>query len=463
VNSRNVDAKRSRLWSVRFLLALALVVLSVTVAACGSKSSSSTTSSGGGSSSDTTTSSPLSVPAGSDIPQTTVKFGVAPFFDGAIYTIAMKEGWFKDVGIDIQPKPAGVQTTPDNAIPKIESGDTDIGVVFGPGKIQNQAHAPDIKLFGFSNSFVGTQILVSPRAYKTSVSELVGQGKPFEEAVKEAFAPMKGKPIGLSNTGQRRVFLTNYFKLAGLTFGDVKPIATDDARILQLAQGGHIDYASPEGAAQQIALLHDGWHVLASIEDLIKGLPAGDERAVGALGHEGLAAKESYVSQHSDTILRVLSVMYRTIDAIKGPDADKYLQDEAPYLTSVTGVKTTQADLKALADNLFDFVPFEKQTEYWVDLSNPFSYTSVYGAQIKAAQGDGVIPKSLDVKPQDAIVGEKFYKQLVALKDAYDKLKPQASGLSGEKATLAEQAATQYGNRNYLDAYRMLRTAVGKG
>jgi hypothetical protein len=87
----------------------------------------------------------------------------------------------------------------------------------------------------------------------------------------------------------------------------------------------------------------------------------------------------------------------------------------------------------------------------------------VYGAQIEAAKQDGLIPKSMSVTPQDVIVGEQFYKQLVALKDAYDKLKARASGLTGQKKVLADQAATQYANRNYLDAYRMLKTAVGKG
>lgn len=455
--SHSLDGRSSRTAGLRLLAVLAVLALSIVVGACGSddKSASQETAT------TTAASEPgLEVPPGSDIPKKAVTFGVAPFFDGAIYVIAMKNGWFDEVGIDIQPKPAGVRTTPDTAIPKIVSGDTDIGVVFGPGKIQNQAKAPDIKLFGLSNSFVGTQILVSPRAYKTSVGELVDGGKSFEEAVKEAFAPLKGKAIGLSNTGQRRVFLTNYFRLAGITFNDVKPQATDDARILQLARGGHIDYASPEGAAQQIALLHDGWHVLASIQDLIKGLPPGDQRAVGALGHEGIAAKESYLNENEDTILRLLAVMYRTIDAIK-EEPERYLKDEAPYLTSVTGVKTTDADLKDLAENLFSFKTFEEQTEYWVDLDNPFSYKSVYGAQIDAAKNDGVIPKNLDVKPEDVMVGEKYYKKLVALREAYDGLKAKAADLTGEKKALADDAAVHYENRNYLDAYRMLRTAVG--
>jgi ABC-type nitrate/sulfonate/bicarbonate transport system substrate-binding protein len=433
---------------------VAMLNVTALLAACGGDSSSNT------SKPSSSKGSGLDVSSGAKIPSVTVKFGVAPFVDGAIYVIAMKQGWFKEVGIDIQPQPAGLQTTPDNAIPKIVSGDADIGVVFGPGKIQNQAKAPGIKLFGLSNSFTGTQILVSPDKAKQSVAELVDSGKTFPDAVKEAFAPMKGQSIGLSNTGQRRTFLQNYFKLGGLTFKDVKPVSTEDARILQLARGGHLDYASPEGAAQQIALLKDGWKVLASIQDLIGGLPPGDPRAISAIGHEGVAAKQSYIEGNRETCLRVLGVMFRTIDAIK-TRPDEVLADEAPYLASVTGVDTTTADVKDLAQNLFDFRTFEEQTLYWTDLAGPFSYKTIYGAQIAAAKKDGIIPKSIDVAPEDVIVGEGFYKQLVALKGAYDKLKPKASSLKGDSATLATQAATHYANRNYLDAYRMLNTAVG--
>ncbi|MEA2168262.1 MAG: hypothetical protein QOF76_1562 [Solirubrobacteraceae bacterium] len=432
---------------------LVMLNFSGLLAACGGDSSS------GKSKPLSTKGSGLDVSTGSDIPKVTVKFGVAPFVDGAIYVIGMKQGWFDDVGIDIQPKPAGLQTTPDNAIAKIVSGDADIGVIFGPGKVQNQAKTPNIKLFGMANSFTGTQILVSPAKAQQSVGELVASGTSFDEAVKQAFAPMKGQAIGLSSTGQRRTFLQNYFKLAGLSFSDVKPISTEDSRILQLARGGHIDYASPEGAAQQVALLDDGWKVLASIQDLIKGLPPGDPRAVSAIGHECVGADQSYIEQNRETCLRVLSVMFRIIDAIK-TSPDQVTPDEAPYLSSVTGVTITPAALAGQMKNLFDFRTFEEQTLYWDNLPGPFSYQTIYGAQIKAAAADGILPKDSNVRPDDIIVGESFYRQMVQLKAAYDKLKPKASGLTGANGTLATQAATQYTNRNYLDAYRMLNAAV---
>lgn len=442
-------------------VSMAMLNITGLLAACGSSNSAGGTSSDAHSSSSHATGTGLDVSPGTNIPSVTVRFGVAPFVDGAIYVIAMKEGWFQQVGIDIEPKPTGVQTTTDNAIPKIISGDVNVGVVFGPGEVQNYAKAPNVKLFGMANSFIGTQILVDPQHAKQSVAQLVASGMPFTQAVKTAFAPMKGQAIGLSDTGQRRTFIQNYFKLAGLTFSDVKPISTSDSQILQLARGGHITYASPEGAAQQIALLRDGWKVLASIQDLIRGLPPGDPRAVSAIGHECLAAEQSYIDGNRETCLRVLSVMFRTIDAVKQRPAQA-LTYEAPYLDSVSGVTTSVRDLVDIDKNLFDYRTFEQQTLYWDNLSGPFSYKTIYGAQIAAAKQDGIIPKAMNVTPEDMIVGEGLYQQLVKLRAAYDKLKPKASGLKGSNAELATKAATQYANRNYLDAYRLMKAAVKK-
>jgi hypothetical protein len=72
-----------------------------------------------------------------------------------------------------------------------------------------------------------------------------------------------------------------------------------------------------------------------------------------------------------------------------------------------------------------------------------------------------VIPKGKTFRPDDAIVGKQYYDELVTLKAAYDALVSKASGLSGAKATLAAKAKTQYAHRNYLDAYRLLKGAVG--
>ncbi len=426
------------------------------LAACGSDSDDKASTTAKAAS---TGSGPLDVSPGGTIPMKTVKFGMAPFADGTFYVIAMRQGWFKEAGIDIAPAPTGLQVTPDNVVTKLVTGEADIATFYGPGKIATMAKAPQLKMFGFSDTYVGTYILVSPSAKQQTVSELVAGGMEFEAAVKQALAPMKGKPVAFSNTGQHRDFLQQSFTIGGLTFDDVKVTATTDAKILQLAKGGKVDYTSPEGAAQNIELLNDGWTPLVSVDDLLKGLPAGDPRSVAAVGHEGPACSEEYFKANRETCLRFISVMFRTIDAIAA-DPEKYIPDQLPYLASVSGTKSTVADLKSIYANNDPLIPFDKQTEYWSDPKAPTSYKTIYDAQIASAQKGGVLPKGKTFTADDAIIGKEVYDQLVALRKGYDDLAAKAGSLTGAAKAMAADAKTQYDNRNYLDAYRMIKTAT---
>jgi ABC-type nitrate/sulfonate/bicarbonate transport system substrate-binding protein len=428
------------------------------LAACGSSDSPKTSTTSTGTSA---AGGPLAVSAGATIPTKTVKFGMAPFADATFYVIAMRQGWFKDVGIDISPAPTGLQVTPDNVVTKLITGEADIATFYGPGKIATMGKAPQLKMFGFSDTYVGTYILVSPTAKVKTVSELVAGGMAFEEAVKTALAPMKGKDVAFSNTGQHRDFLDQAFQLGGLKFSDVKVTATTDAKILQLAKGGKTDYTSPEGAAQNIELLNEGWTPLISVDDLLKGLPAGDPRSVAAVGHEGPACSEEYFKDNRETCLRFISVMFRTIDAIAA-DPEKYLPYQIPYLASVSGTKSTVADLKSIYANNDPLIDFDKQTQYWSDLSAPTSYKTIYDAQIATAQKGGILPKGKKYSADDAIVGKEVYDQLLALRKGYDDLAGKAGSLTGSAKTTAAAAKAQYEARNYLDAYRMIKTATTK-
>src|SRR5260370_14056383 len=49
--------------------------------------------------------------AGSDIPAATVKFGMRPYADNTYFVVGMEKGWFKDVGITVDPAPYGLKTT----------------------------------------------------------------------------------------------------------------------------------------------------------------------------------------------------------------------------------------------------------------------------------------------------------------------------------------------------------------
>src|SRR5689334_11833499 len=50
---------------------------------------------------------------GTDIPQVTVKWGMRPYADNTFYVIGLEKGWYKDVGIAVDPAPYGIKTTED--------------------------------------------------------------------------------------------------------------------------------------------------------------------------------------------------------------------------------------------------------------------------------------------------------------------------------------------------------------
>jgi ABC-type nitrate/sulfonate/bicarbonate transport system substrate-binding protein len=404
----------------------------------------------------------LKVSPGTDIPKVSVKFGITPFADSSTFVIAIREGWFNDVGISIAPEPAGLQVTADNVIQKVQTGDADVVTAYAPGLVQALGHIHNVQMFGFEDAFIGSYILANPKSGATPIADLLKQGVPLEEAVKRDFAGLKGARLAISNTGQRRDFVESYFKLAGLKVSDVKMEALPDAQIVALARGGQIDYAAPEGAAQVAQLLKEGWVKLATITDLVNGLPPGDPRGVLTIGHDGPAATTKFLTEKRETALRFLSVMFRTIDAItENPETSAAKQ--VPYLNSVTGLKQTAADLAATQSTLFVFPTFEQQSAWWTDAASPQNYAAVYGAQITSAKKAGVIPADSAVLPDDMIIGRDLYEQMVALRSAYDKFVAEIGQPSGASAELAGLAKKQYDARNYLDAYRLMKAAVEKG
>ena len=423
------------------------------LAACGSSSDSSTSTSA------STAKQGFTPSSGTDIPRTTVKFGMAPYADASFYVIGMKRGWFNDVGIAIAPAPTGLQVTPDNVTTKLLTHEADIATYYGPGRIATMGKAPNLKMLGFSDTYLGTYFLAAPHSGIRAVPKLVASGTAFNQAIKDAMGDLKGKRVALDNTGEHRDFTNASFNLGGISRNDFKATVTNVTSMLALAKGGKIDCCDPNGAAQVIALLNDGWYPVVGVSDLLSGLPPGDPRAVASIGHEGPASSQEYYDKNTETVLRFMSVMFRIIDEIR-TNPDQVLADQAPYVSAVSGTKTGVPELKGVYKVIDPLSTFEEQTQFWVDLKDPHSYQSVYNAQIKAAEAGGVLPKGKTYTADDAIIGRTVYAELVKLKKDYESLKGSGGNLEGKKAQLAHQAVTHAQHRNYLDAYRLQQAAT---
>ena len=151
--------------------------------------------------------------------------------------------------------------------------------------------------------------------------------------------------------------------------------------------------------------------------------------------------------------------MYRIIDAVLA-DPDRMLAMQLPYLESRTGGAVGLDGLKHVITKLDPLTSFEDQAQYWTDTSSPFYFKTLYVGQIEAAQKGGILPKDKEFAPEDIIVADEIYKEMVRLKEEYDELESGASDVSAEKQKLVDGARTQYEARNYLDAVGMLKAAL---
>ncbi len=398
------------------------------------------------------------------IPQVSVNFGMAPFGDHTIYSHAMAEGWFEEVGIMINDKFATIPY--EQIVPLLVNEDYDFTTQYGPNEIQSMLRAPDVQQVTFSDTYVGLYFLAPPDSGLDTVPDLVASGMSYEDAFVQVVRQMVGKRVAIDDTGSHRSFVDAVFEAGGVTPDDFAELLTvDDARMLLLARGGQIDFGKPLGGAQNAELIQDGWYPILGAADLIALLPPGDPRGATGIGHTGLGARASHYEEDPDTFLRVAGVMFRVIDAIKRDVAegtDVALANILPVLESAAAVEIGIDGLRIIYGQIDPMKSFEEQEEYWGDESNPFHYKNVYRPQIEAAQEGGILPADQEIDPSAGFgLAAEIYDKLVELRADYDSLAAQAAGLEGGYAELAAIAATHYENRNYLDAYRYLEAAVG--
>src|SRR6185437_6075370 len=116
----------------------AALTLPAAIAACGSSSSSEATSG--------------KAAAG----LASVRLGIEPYADHSIYIIGIRKGWFREAGIDVEPKPDGFSLVDNQVVPELVNGRLDVSSNWGPFRIQTAVSAPTLRMFGFADTYTGT-------------------------------------------------------------------------------------------------------------------------------------------------------------------------------------------------------------------------------------------------------------------------------------------------------------------
>jgi hypothetical protein len=182
---------------------------------------------------------------GTDIPAATIKFGMRPYADNTFYMIGMKKGWFQDVGITFDPAPYGLKANDSNVTTLLLNSQLDIISEFCPLMLPTYKDANKLKCIAFTDNFLANAILANPALKLKTFKDYLAEGKSYEDALKAALAPMKGKTLVGAPELSDRPFEEYLNTTADAGF---KLQVLDDAKSLVLAKAGREDFVNPEGA-----------------------------------------------------------------------------------------------------------------------------------------------------------------------------------------------------------------------
>lgn len=401
---------------------------------------------------------PAPAEPGTDIPAGSVKFGMRPYADNTFYIIAMKKGWFSDVGIKILPEPEGLKVTDTNVIALLLNGQLDMSAEFCPLVLPTYKSSDKLKCVAFTDNFLGEAILANPALKLKGFKDYIKAGKSFDEAIKLALAPLAGKTLVGAPELSDRPFEEAVSKFSGSAW---TLQVLDDAKSLVLAKAGREDFVNPEGAPIVYTLMQAGWTDLIDIGDLYNYGPGGLDSPIEHLvANVGIAGNKDFVLKNQNTLLRFMSVVWRTIDAIA---KDPSLHDlQAPYLNSVAG---TSLDGKGVASTISVLDPmtsFDNDKVYYQDEKSVLFYKNAWSAIIADYAAHGIMPKDA-VTPDEVIWGAAVWHQMQDYKAKTDAIMAATAGktLAADKAALLAKAKQYYDWFDFLDAYRLASAAAG--
>ncbi len=400
---------------------------------------------------------PVPAEAGTAIPSASINFAMRPYADNTFYVIALKKGWFKDVGITITPEPLGLKVTDTNATALLLNGQVDISTEFCPLMLPTYKTSKLLKCIAFTDNFLANTILANPALHLKSFKDYIAEGKSFEEAIHAAVAPLAGKTlVGAPELSDRP------FEEAVQGFAKVKwnLQVLDDSKSLVLAKAGREDFVNPEGAPIVYTLKQAGWTVLIDNGDLYKYGPSGVDSPIEHLvAIVGIGANADYVNGHQNTVLRFLSVVWRTIEAV---DKDPSLFDlQAPYLNSVAGTSLDGKGVESTVKTLDPFSSFDYDATYFAKTDGVLYYRNAWSAIIGDYEAHGIMPKGA-VTADSFVWAAPIWKQMAEYRGRADALFKGLEGktLDGPKQALLARAKELYGWYDFLDAYRLASAAA---
>jgi hypothetical protein len=401
---------------------------------------------------------PATPEPGSDIPQVTLQFGMRPYADNTYFVVGMTNGYFKDVGISIQPEPTGLKTTEQQWVSILLNRQVDVNSATCSSLLPSYKTTNQLKCIGLAVTFYGQAMLANPKLHLKTLSDFMEAGAPsFEDGLRQTLQQLEGLQVYVPSDVPSKYFDEAPFQFVGLPLP--KYTTMDDAQMLLLAKSDRLDVMFPDGAPIAETMLEAGWTPVYDTGQLLKYGPGGVDSPLEPLvSNNGWAATADYINSHQTTLMRFASVVYRIFATLKS-DRSQY-GAYAPYLNSVAGTTLDGAGVQRTVENLDPFVPFEDQTKYFDDTNSAEYYKNSFTALIKSLEKDGSIGSGITA--DQVIWAGPMYHELVMYKNKSDALFAQVEGkqLSADQQALIDKAHQYYDWYDYLDSYRAAQAAL---
>lgn len=405
-------------------------------------------------------------PAIPTIPESTIKIVLEPYYVCSAACIGIEKGWYKELGINIDPEPYGTVITGEDTTQYVASQKADMidqPTVQIMGAIKD---LPPVKTFVFNSIFYGSVILGQPGT--KTVDDFINEGMDAKEAIQAAMSQLKGADFAYDGTASSHSFVTSSLNMGGLSIDDINLSAYGDSEIVAMMLTGQLDYCGGMGLGAAQELMNKGMVVVVAANDIIEFADASVySPELRSAFQVGWTTYDSYIEENYDTILRFASVVWREARFIN-ENREEAISIHLPFMNSISGSQNTEGDMESAYSVLTPYFSFEDQERWFKDDSYPLYYQYAIGAYIQDWVEKGYL-KEDELKVEDVCIADKVYEDMLKLKAESDANfiaaeAAIAAGTAGDALTqaqsLLEQAKTYYDNYDFLDASIFSEAAI---
>lgn len=408
-----------------------------------------------------------------EIPAKTVRFGMYPCCaDQTHNQVAIVNGWYEEVGITLDPADGHLYATFDQILPSMQRGDFDVAGTFIPGYLQTlDTFGMSLPPILFNDHYVGYAILAAPDSDVKTAQDFVDEGMSFGDAAAAAMEQLRGAEVYTPPHGQVQPPYPDVFlSYAGMSYpSDLNIVFLEDVKIVELStQAGRVEFAIPYSAPVLVQMLRNGWKPVIETTDVLKDHGSVQAPRMGQLvGSSGLFAQREWIDNEHDTVLRFLSVAFRTLAYLNDPATQlDGFKAQADLMNAAQGLTLTPEEVGIIWDKIDPMWIFEDQAQYlWDDPSAATHIKTGLDHKIQELINNGTLTGDGNYDMDEFVVAEDLFRELVALQAEAEGLFSEAQGMSDLSASqqgLVDEAQVWYDNYNFLDATRWLKAALGK-